>query len=438
MSLDIQRMAEEIDEQLRQLPFALTASQQRHIAKAGREQKIKERLGRKPEYAADFVRLYVNIEGLTVNFKEQITKAGESIDQLSLLRTLRLLADELGFSYRATAIADAVEDWIAQAKRDYFNRSKAALGTFDETRREHVESVWLNLASLVFDCSDTSPAFVAAVLKKYVWQVKCKLFNTSISYHLMPILFGPQGCGKTEFIRAFLSPIADLTTNASFSAIADERNIGLWSSYAIVCDEMAHASKTDIDDVKHAISAPSLSRRLMGTNTWITVAQKATLIGASNKDLSELIKDSTGLRRFAPLNFIGGHYTLVNSIDWLELWQSIDHMAADPMRGHEEVLAAVQEEERVQTPFEAWLADFDPASMKPHFDNGHISAAALFEDSFIPYEELNYRSFAVRMTRRAWDKKMNALCAKHPDKTPFQHVRKTKGIAYRYVGGSNG
>lgn len=200
------------------------------------------------------------------------------------------------------------------------------------------------LTSLVFDGSsyDGLDTWLMAVtgavnpLDKYAmqhffWQVKRKMYNKDVVYHLLPILFGEQGGGKSKAIEKLIAPLKELTLTFNPPEIIDERNFqALSENYINVFDEMSGIeTRTDIENFKKNISLPMLSYRPLHTNTNKLVKQNCTFIGSSNKTISQIINDPTGMRRMwqikcLPQSELQKNWDAINSIDATKLWRSID------------------------------------------------------------------------------------------------------------------
>ena len=72
-----------------------------------------------------------------------------------------------------------------------------------------ISIVWRYLQEAGFG-GEHPPGFVAGVLRKFIWQVKRKMLNLPVTNHLMPILSGPQGKGKSTFLMRFLPPVEEV------------------------------------------------------------------------------------------------------------------------------------------------------------------------------------------------------------------------------------
>lgn len=345
---------------------------------------------------------------------------------------LRILRDNLDLGFNDNSISDAVEVWTQEARRKRLYEISGLISDCDKTFDS--ESKWLALANGVFDCSDTSPEFVAAVLKKFMWQVKRKMRNMEIYDHLMPVLLGPQGVGKSTFVYKMLGPVDELRLNVDFKMITDDRNIEIWSSYVMFVDEMAGASKTDVNTVKTTVTAPVLTRRPMNSNSKVTIKQNATFIGASNNELGQLVKDPTGNRRFVGIRMKANpDRELINGIDWPKMWGSVDIHAADPMADFRAMLAGQQEEARELSRVEKWMRDFDGTSNIYHSSvnrNNRIPAAKLYL-VFSEYEDDFYPG-SYKEPKSNWEHEMNRIMKNSPDAMIFEKFRDANGIVYRW------
>lgn len=374
--------------------FAFLKSERLSTSKdieAARKRDVASRLlGKYPTTCCEYVGAYIHIHEVTVDFTGTIRAVdparSRSRDLIitELARNIRVMAVELGLPFHRASIDDAVDSWYQDAREarvEVIRQDLEGEGSFD----------WLDLAQHCFDCADTSPAFIAAVLRKFIHQIKLKLWNRRVGHHLMPVLLGNQGCGKTTFIHALISPIAELSRDADFRMIADDRHISMWRSYALVIDEMAYADKSDIEIVKHVITAHAVDRRPMKTNDVVSIRQCATLIGASNKTLAELIRDETGLRRFIGLAYrADADWAYLNQVDWKAAWRSVSIEDADPMDEFRSELVARQAESRHVSPVEAWLSQLTSTNCTTaSAQTAQISTLDLYNDYLTHFHARN-------------------------------------------------
>lgn len=176
----------------------------------------------------------------------------------------------------------------------------------------------------------TDPVDVA-VIKQFIWQVKRKLHDLPVDHHLMPVLKGRTGGGKTRAILRLLEPVAEVTdTPGDISWVADERQSArLAGHYVIFIDEMARAQRTDVDCLKNKLTSSTVSWRVLGTNRTVTLPNRATFIGASNNSLTQIIWDPTGLRRFYQIDCLDRlDWDTINALDMKAVWGCVG--ANDP------------------------------------------------------------------------------------------------------------
>jgi hypothetical protein len=298
-------------------------------------------------------------------FKTMIaTKFKRIIGFDEFARSVRIASDKFNLGFSVNSLNDAAEQWYLGVCQDRLWRITATIDYTDSliVRREGEASL-RRLAQTCFDCPEDGGAdFVVAVFNKFVWQVKRKIDGLPVFDHLMPVILGSQGTGKSTLIRQLLEAIDELWVMSDFKQITDDRNISLWRNFAVFLDEMGWASKSDMDTVKNIITAPTLTRRVMKTNVTQEVAQNATFIGAANAtELSDLIRDQSGTRRFVSLTMIDRpDRDVINGINWSHVWRSVDHKAADPMDAFRGVLQAAQEDNRTKSVVEEWVACIDP------------------------------------------------------------------------------
>ncbi len=404
------------------------------VRDARRRAAIVVTLGEYPATPVEFVNVLARQLDVRVRFNGAVTRlnlaTGERIDLLStdFARECRSMSASLQAGFNRADIDDAVEGWYQEERR---NRVSA----LREQIAPRAEFDWEMVARTCFNCTETSPAFVAAVLKKFVHQVVCKLHRRPVGHHLMPVLTGRQGGGKTYFLNHLFGPLAELTRTADFKAISDERMIDLWRSYIIFIDEMGYAERSDVDIVKNVITAETVDRRPMRTNGIQTVRQCATLIGASNKSLSELIRDETGNRRFVAIEYSPPEdRNFIASLDWAAAWQSVKQTDADPMDAHRDILTAMQEAERHFGPVEAWLRALDSGEAAlGHLVDAKLRTQDLYE-TFLSHRRTVTADYdPVQRTQDAFAKELNRVMGHNPDICPLHKSRDSKGVLWTWT-----
>jgi hypothetical protein len=240
-----------------------------------------------------------------------------------------------------------------------------------------------------------------AVMKHFFWQVKRKLHGLAIEHHLMPVLFGKTGGGKSEAVGRLIKPLEELVDSPSdLSFVNDERQgFRLARAYIIFVDEMGKAERTNVEVLKRSISAPKTSWRVLGANRLTTAPNTATFIGATNRDLKELIYDPTGMRRFHQLKCLDRlDWETINSIDYVKLWASVDHAAKTPLLPVLDDLRILQEDLRAKDAVEEWLEE------RCNIGQKFTDATCLYQD-YREFQEMQRRSV---MTLKKWGERLKA------------------------------
>jgi hypothetical protein len=197
------------------------------------------------------------------------------------------------------------------------------------------------------------------VMKHFIWQVKRKLAGHLVTYHMMPVIYGKSGAGKSVAVDALLKPLKRITAKRDFTVFEDDRKWSVFHRYfVIVFDEMAKAARTDVNSMKSIISSDDVSYRLLATHEEAVGRNVATFIGTSNDPISDIVLDPTSARRFwqitsQPLV----DWKAVNAINALSIWRSVDEAQENaPIKDTWEDVARVQSSSfRHKTPVEIWF-----------------------------------------------------------------------------------
>lgn len=187
---------------------------------------------------------------------------------------------------------------------------------------------------------------VIGVLAHFIWQIKRRLADKDIVYHIMPIVVGAQGGGKSSAIRSLFKPLANLILDFTLTEVTDPRFFfALNQNYVAFLDEMAGAKKTEVENLKKQITASYNDVRKLNTNVVTKIKQNASFIGSSNKPVNEIIFDPTGARRFYEIKALDLlDWDAINSIDYLALFRGINE---NRDRGYlEAVLTEVKEDQK--------------------------------------------------------------------------------------------
>ncbi len=165
-----------------------------------------------------------------------------------------------------------------------------------------------------------------AVVAHWIWAVKRKATGQPAVHHIMPILYGPQGGGKTIALERLIGPMSRYRLATSMAQLNDERTFsGLASNYIVLFDELQGAERTDMNALKKQITTVENSYRKLHTHIVFTVPQLCSFIGATNKPVAENFSDSTGMRRFWEIKTSEKlDWDSISTINYKALWQGVD------------------------------------------------------------------------------------------------------------------
>jgi hypothetical protein len=256
---------------------------------------------------------------------------------------------------------------------------------------------------------------VKAVLQHFIWQVGRKIRGMTVGGHMMPVIIGRQGGGKTEMVKKFLSPLGDAWVDSDFAKLADDRHSEVLGNIPVhFLDE---------------ITTDQITYRPLHGNATRTLRNIASFIGCSNQPLGHSIQDPTGTRRFYAIMARDRlDWQVINTIRWDLLWKSVAAIDASPLDVVRDAVAAEQEAHRVLSPVEEWLAivdrqdhpDRDIGEWKPAEEVFYVFSS--FDQQANPGRPTGLRSFGIEMTRLA------ALAD-----TRVERKRDSGGVRYRVL-----
>lgn len=214
-----------------------------------------------------------------------------------------------------------------------------------------------------------------AIMKHFLWTVKRRMKGIAPIYIKLPVIYGSkQQTGKSTAIRKLLGPINAFRLDRRVSEVLDERNFkALGEFYVCFLDEMAGMLKAETEALKHVITADYLTFRPMRTNHNETIFVTCSFIGASNKPLREMISDHTGQARFWEIEASDTiDHSVINSINYLEVWKSIDeNLPEGYIKPYLYEVAKVQEAETIQDALDLFLQDcrYEPGVCEKFISN---------------------------------------------------------------------
>ncbi len=377
------------------------------LEQAFKDERAIDQLGGIPKTPTKLVEDYIARYGIKIHLNNYLEACRDStIESTEMVRvSIQLLNANLKLGFGERAINYAFSKYLNDNGVARRERIKEAVRFDGDLRTE----VWGTLVATCFKTDDPVD-YVIAVLQKFVWQIKRKMDRMIVTDHIMPIIVGAQGTGKTEFIERLIGPINENVSFPNLREVTDSRNRSIWKRWALVIDEMEGAERTDVDALKNVITKKVVSGRVMFSGDDFNDRNEACLVGNSNRSLDELIKDSTGLRRFVQLNWadIGeAEWAVINATDFAGLWRSIDPAADDPLKPFKDYTRARQEEYRQKSIIEQWVTDTERDYKIPEHEQwlGWKGSSRLYNENFLPWYRRIYGSGAFTQTRFGRDMK---------------------------------
>ena len=345
------------------------------------------RIGCTPTTAQELVSSFIAANDIQIHLNNFLANSNDNtIESTDMVRiSIQLMNDELGLGFSERMINFAFSKFLNDNFITRRNRLRESVRYDGDDRMD----TWTRLASTCFR-PDDPVEYSVATLRKFIHQAKRKMAGMAVSDHIMPIISGSQGAGKTEFLERLVSPIAENVSFPNLKEITDSRNRQLWKRWVLIVDEMEGYERSDVDALKNVITKKVVSGRVMCTGDDFNERNDACLIGNSNRSLDELVKDSTGMRRFIQLNWADlgeAGWAVINSTDFLGLWRSIDECAEDPLKVFKAYTRARQEEFRQKTVVEQWLID-DQRDYTLDSDKEWLSwksSTVLYAQNFLPW-----------------------------------------------------
>jgi hypothetical protein len=189
------------------------------------------------------------------------------------------------------------------------------------------------LASWVKAVTSSTAEQNPAVMAHWLWLVKRMALGLRTEHDLMPIIYGPQGSGKSTATERLCEPVAELVTTMNASHLTDERKFSALATFLIGrWEEMQGAQRSDLEALKHSITCRQVTFRRLGSHVNEVLWRTCSFIGTTNNPVDALVADSTGARRFYQLTTPARlDFEAINRIDPLVIWSAISEHDPPPI-----------------------------------------------------------------------------------------------------------
>ncbi|WP_418695762.1 VapE domain-containing protein [Acidaminococcus intestini] len=164
-------------------------------------------------------------------------------------------------------------------------------------------------------------AYVRAVCRKSLVAAVARVFEPGCKYDYVPVIIGPQGLGKTSFLRTLAHGWHSDSLSSFHGKEASEQIQGIW---IVEIGEMTAAKRSDNNEIKQFLSrCDDVYRQPYGRRTE-RYPRKGVFFGTTNEN--DFLTDTTGNRRFWPVD--GGVRTPTLT-PWEDLPGQVDQIWAE-------------------------------------------------------------------------------------------------------------
>ncbi|MCC0696913.1 virulence-associated E family protein [Clostridioides sp. ES-S-0048-02] len=139
--------------------------------------------------------------------------------------------------------------------------------------------------------------YTRIIIRKVLVAAVARVFNPGIKFDNMIVLSGPQGIGKSTFIKKLGGDWYSDSLTTVQGKEAYEQLQGVW---LLEMGEMMATKKADIEAVKHFLSKSEDIYRVAYGKRTSRFLRQCVVIGTTND--KEFLRDKTGNRRFWPID----------------------------------------------------------------------------------------------------------------------------------------
>ena len=139
-------------------------------------------------------------------------------------------------------------------------------------------------------------AYTKAAFKKTLVGAVARVFDPGVKFDLVLTLIGPQGCGKSTFVKKIGKQWFSDTFITVQCTEAFEQIQGAW---LIEMAELSGLKKAEVESIKHFISKSEDMFRPAYGRVIETYKRQCIFVGTTNN--KDFLRDPTGNRRFMPM-----------------------------------------------------------------------------------------------------------------------------------------
>lgn len=193
--------------------------------------------------------------------------------------------------YKIKGKGNIDDAWILTAKANSYHPIKDFLNTLIWDGLSRVETLFIDYLG-----ADDNE-YVKTVSLKALTACVARVFNPGCKFDIMPVLIGPQGCGKSYMIKKLGKEWFTDTLNSINDKNAYEQIKGFW---IVEIAELSAMKRAEIESIKHFITKTEDAFRGAYLKHVESNKRQCVFFGSTNKH--DFLTDMTGNRRFMPID----------------------------------------------------------------------------------------------------------------------------------------
>lgn len=225
-------------------------------------------------------------------------------------------------------------------------------------------------------------AYVRAVTRKFFVAAVARILNPGTQFDEILTLEGPQGCGKSQFIRRIAGD--DWVNDSLQTFTGKEAYEALQGSWFVEVAELAANRRADVNQSKHFISKQSDRFRKAYAELTGNYKRQCVFVGTTNQ--ADFLRDMTGNRRWWIVSVDGSGPKDI----WKDLAAERDQIfaearhffeAGEPIHLDKEITKlaeVVQEEYRYKSVREDQIAEFLEMELPEGWKNMELAARQMW------------------------------------------------------------
>lgn len=300
-------------------------------------------------------------------------RKGKAITDSDFISIKLWLAKVWGVEPSTSTIMDAVNGIAARNEHHPVRDELEALPKWDGKERL---DTWLKR----YFKAEGDDEYLAQVLRKWMLASVTRTYEPGHKFDWMPILQGPQGCGKSAFGAILFGQkyFNDWLPNLSDKDAA----VGLQGIRCHEFSELAGLRKSELDATKAFITRQIDKVRPAYGRTILELARQCVFFGTTN--LEWYLKDETGNRRYAPVR--------VGRLNFDQLFQDREQLWAEAM-----LLYEIGEERSLYLEGSAqkWAKRYQTESAVPTEDVSDFMILTLGKFVRVNRDKFNFNSFKL-------------------------------------------